>query len=81
VNGNMFTGLHQENMMLRLSEKDRAELLAVKGAAPFEPMPGRAMKEYVVVPQTMLKKPAELKQWLARSFAYASSLPPKAKKK
>ncbi|MBI5870354.1 MAG: TfoX/Sxy family protein [Actinobacteria bacterium] len=80
VNGNMFTGLHQENLMLRLSEEDRATLLSIKGAAPFEPMPGRAMKEYVTVPDSMLKKQAELKKWLARSFGYANSLPPKVKK-
>jgi len=81
VNGNMFTGLHQENMILRLSEADRAAMLEISGAAPFEPMPGRAMKEYVTVPASILKNPAALKEWLSRSYAYASSLPPKAKKK
>ena len=80
ANGKMFTGLHQKNMILRLSDEDRDALLRIKGAAPFEPMPGRAMKEYVTVPEPMLEKPAELKKWLARSYAYASSLPPKAKK-
>ncbi len=81
VNGNMFAGLHQENMVLRLKEADRDALLAVKGAAPFEPMPGRAMKEYIAVPETFLEQPAELRKWLARSFAYAGSLPAKVKKK
>lgn len=81
VNGNMFAGLHQENMLLRLSEEDRNLLLSIKGAAPFEPMPGRAMKEYVTVPESMLGKPAELKKWLAKSYAYANSLPPKVRKK
>ena len=37
VNGNMFMGLHQENMVLRLPDGPRAELLAIEGAATFEP--------------------------------------------
>jgi len=81
VGGNMFTGLHQENMVLRLPEGEGEKFLGMKGASAFEPMPGRAMKEYVVVPEQVLKKPAELKKWLRKSFDYASSLPPKEKKK
>lgn len=40
VNGNMFTGLHQADWMLRLPEADREALLAVPGARPFEPVQG-----------------------------------------
>ena len=40
IHGNMFMGLHQENMILRLSEESRTELLAIEGAKLFEPMPG-----------------------------------------
>ena len=50
VNGNMFCGCHQENVVLRLGEEDRAKLLQEEGARVFEPMPGRPMKEYVVAP-------------------------------
>lgn len=50
INGNMFTGLHQESMILRLSPEDRETLLAIEGAAPFQPMPNRIMKEYVAIP-------------------------------
>lgn len=80
MNGNMFAGLHQENMVLRLSESDRAGFRKLKGAVAFEPMPGRQMKEYTVVPEALLAKPHELDKWLAKAFAYASSLPPKEKK-
>ena len=77
VTGRMFLGLHQENMVLRLSEPDRAEFLRLKEASLFMPMPGRVMKEYVVVPPSLKKNEAVLADWAKRSFAYALSLGPK----
>src|SRR5262249_43711000 len=50
VNGNMFAGLFQSSMIVRLSEDDRRR----SGAPAFEPMPGRPMREYVVVPKDVL---------------------------
>jgi TfoX/Sxy family transcriptional regulator of competence genes len=79
VNGNMFVGLYQENMFLRLSDNDRAAFLKFENARLFEPMPGRPMKEYVVVPQQMLSK-ILLKKWIRKSLEYASELPPKVRK-
>ena len=80
VNGNMFMGLHQHNMVLRLPDGPRAELLAMEGAATFEPMAGRPMKEYVVVPATLLAAPEALEPWVARALAHGASLPAKAAK-
>ena len=76
--GNMFMGLFQDRMMLRLSPEDRAELIA-KGGSVFEPSPGRPMKEYVVVPTSVLENQNALRDWVARSYAYGASLPPKPK--
>jgi TfoX/Sxy family transcriptional regulator of competence genes len=81
INGNMFAGLHEESMILRLSEEDRRAFLALKSAAIFESMPGRPMREYVVVPTAMLQKKAELEKWAAKALTYGSSLPPKAARK
>jgi TfoX/Sxy family transcriptional regulator of competence genes len=81
VGGNMFIGLHQENMVLRLSEGDREKYLAQPGATIFEPMPGRAMREYVVATPALLADRAALARWVGRAFSYAASLPVKAKKK
>jgi len=78
--GNMFAAVHQESLFVRLGEKDRAELLAQPGAHLFEPMEGRAMKEYVVVPGEMLADREALRGWMAKGLAYAASLPPKEKK-
>ena len=80
VNGQLCAGVHQENIMLRLSEAERTEFLAIEGTARFEPMPGRPMREYVVVSQHMLQSPDDLVAWLEKSYAYAKSLPPKEKK-
>ncbi|MEA2500119.1 MAG: hypothetical protein QOH66_1299 [Actinomycetota bacterium] len=76
----MFMGLHQHNMVLRLPDGARAELLAMEGAATFEPMAGRPMKEYVVVPATLLASPEDLEPWVARALEYGGSLPPKKAK-
>ena len=81
INGNMFAGLFEDKLFLRLSEDDRASLLRHRGTAPFEPMPGRPMREYVVVSSTILKSKTQLNTWLGKAFAYAQSLPPRSKSK
>ena len=77
VNGNMYAGVHEAVIVLRLTDDDLAELLGIDGARPFEPM-GRLMREYACVPASMVDDRAELESWLARSLAYARSLPPRA---
>jgi len=49
--------------------------------AQFEPMPGRPMKEYAVVPPSIVAKPKELGAWIERAHRYGVTLPPKAAKK
>ncbi len=80
-NGQMFTGLHQDHMILRLPEPDRTEFMAKFKTRLFEPMPGRTMKEYVLVPPGMFKTPDALKAWVAKGLAYAQFLGPKVKGK
>ena len=79
LNGNMFAGTFQDKVVARLSETERAKALKA-GAKPFEPMPGRPMKEYVVVPAADVAKPAALAKWIERARAYAVTLPGKTKK-
>ncbi len=76
----MFCGLFQSTMMLRLSDSDRPAFMNQYGAKLFEPMPGRPMREYVVVPDLLLESRAQLERWISKSLAYASSLPPKPAK-
>jgi TfoX/Sxy family transcriptional regulator of competence genes len=78
--GNMFAGLHEAGMVLRLPENQRTEFLLLKGAKQFEPMPGRVMREYVVVPKMLLNAPVELRAWVEKSLDYVLSFPAKPKK-
>jgi TfoX/Sxy family transcriptional regulator of competence genes len=80
VNGNMFLGLLGTQVAVRLPEDDREELLKQKGAEIFAPM-GRAMKEYVVLPDAWRKSRAKAEHWVDRSLAWASTLPPKKPKR
>ena len=78
--GNMFAGLHEAGMVLRLPEKQRTEFLRLKGAKQFEPLQGRVMREYVVVPKVLLNVPERLRVWVEKSLDYVLSLPAKPKK-
>ena len=81
VNGNMFAGVHEDTIIMRLSESDLKGIFTrFKDVRPFTPMGARVMKEYAAVPETVARQPGVLKDWLARSLQYAASLPPKAAK-
>lgn len=71
ANGIMFMGVHQGSLFLRLGEADRAHVVTTHGARLFDPMGGRPMREYVVVPETILADAPVLADWVARSMAYA----------
>jgi TfoX/Sxy family transcriptional regulator of competence genes len=78
ANGNMFAGLHEAGLILRLPEMERDAFLRQEGAKRFEPLPGRVMREYVVAPDVLANEPGLLRRWLRTAFGYAGSLPPKA---
>jgi TfoX/Sxy family transcriptional regulator of competence genes len=80
VNGHMFTGLHQENMIVRLNDADRARLLNLPGSGIFEPMPGRPMREYGIVPPAVIADDRAVAKWLKLGLDYLKSIPPKQKK-
>ena len=71
--GHLFCGLHQESIIVLLPEVRRDALVA-EGASVFEPMPGRAMKEYVVVPAEIVAGPSRgFGALLSDALAHASS--------
>jgi len=47
----------------------------------FEPIKGRIMKEYLILPEILYNDPEKFQEWLNRSFQYVSSMPPKGQKK
>jgi hypothetical protein len=77
IGGNMATGLFADGWVVRLAEADTTALLALPGAGPFSPMPGRTMTGWGVLPADVVADDTELDRWLARAFAFAGSLPAK----
>jgi len=80
VGGHLTAGLHQESVVARLPAGRREELLALPGAAVFEPMPGRTMRELVVLPPSEAADPRRLGRWLREAVDYSATLPPKPRK-
>ena len=77
LKGNLFCGTFQDRVMVRLGVEGKAKAIAQDGARPFEPMPGRPMKEYAEVPEADARDAAKLAAWLERAHSYAKTLPPK----
>jgi hypothetical protein len=80
VGGNMVTGLMGERWQVRLPEDAADKLLAIPGAGPFEPMPGRPMRGYYVLPQTIVNDDAAVESWIGRALAHGRTLPAKGPK-
>jgi hypothetical protein len=55
-------------------------LAANPEATKFEPMAGRVMKEYVVLPESIYNNATVFSKWLDRSYEYVLSLPIKEPK-
>src|SRR5690349_3864813 len=77
VNGNMFMGLFGDDLFLRLSEDDGAEIMKNNGASPFEPMKGRPMRGYFLIPKAWRKSPETARSWVTRSLESTGKMPPK----
>jgi TfoX/Sxy family transcriptional regulator of competence genes len=71
VNGNMFAGLHEDRLIVRLPDE-----------APRRPcvILGRTMKQYALFPDPLSLAPHALAQWVRRGYEYTRALPPKAPK-
>jgi TfoX/Sxy family transcriptional regulator of competence genes len=79
VNGNMFAGLFGARMFVRLSAEDRRSMTADHNARPLEPMPGRPMKDYIVVPPAFMERETDLTALVAQALTFGASLAPKIK--
>jgi len=80
VNGNMFAGIFGSRVFVRVSDAHGAEL-AGAGGEPFEPMKGRPMKGYTLLPAPLVDQPRAFASWTARAAEHTATLPPKAKKR
>jgi TfoX/Sxy family transcriptional regulator of competence genes len=81
LNGHMFTLLNPSGTLaLRLPEEEREKFLKKYNTKLFEAY-GAVMKEYVLVPDSLLKDIRTLGKYLKLSYAYIESLKPKPTKK
>ena len=80
INGNMFMGLFEDSMILRLPPELRDELIRLHGVKLFAPMAGRVMKEYVALPESLVRDREKLSAWVAKALVHGESLEPKAAK-
>jgi TfoX/Sxy family transcriptional regulator of competence genes len=80
ANGHMFAGVLQDIVFVRLPPAERAALEAEHGVRHFEPMPGRPMTAYAVLPDAVVEDEAELARLLAGAYRMAAATPPKVKK-
>ena len=79
--GHMFAGLFEARVFVRLPDQLRASVEKRSGPLRnLEPMPGRPMKEYFVLPESFYSHEAELAALLVQAAARARSLPVKVKK-
>ena len=78
VGEHMFAGRHASGVTVRLSPEERDRLLEA-GARLFEPMPGRPMKDWVLLPDALSDDPAQLADYVRRAFEHTATLPPKKK--
>jgi TfoX/Sxy family transcriptional regulator of competence genes len=81
VNGNMFFGVFGNDLFVRLSAEDQMELLKKKGASNLEPMKGRPMKDYVIMPRAWKDETQTMRAWISKSLDWSAKLPPKKKSK
>lgn len=80
VNGHMFSATNRDGEIgIRLSKEEQAAFLEKFDAKLFISY-GATMRGYVTVPVSLLKSD-EFQEYLDNSYAYVSSLPPKATKK
>ena len=76
ANGYMFMGLFGSELFVRLPEDQRATQTEA-GWSNLEPMPGKPMREYMVIPGDWRTQPENARAWGVRALEFVTSLPPK----
>jgi TfoX/Sxy family transcriptional regulator of competence genes len=80
-NGHMFAGANVEGIFVHVGRETAAEALAGRSeAAPFRPREDMVMRDYILLKEEALADESLLREWLEKSYAYLSGLPPKTAK-
>jgi hypothetical protein len=76
----MVSGLFESSWHVKLGPDERRELEAIPGSAPFEPMPGRPMTGFTLLPRSIVDDDTAIREWVRRAIDYGATLPPKVPK-
>lgn len=71
VNGNMFAGLHEDRLLVRLPDEAAGRPCVIMG---------RTMRQYALFPNALELAPKAFSDWLKRSYELTRSLAPKPAK-
>lgn len=77
VGGNMASGLFAQAWWVRLPPDRLASVLTSGEGRPFEVMPGRPMKGYVVLPDEVVADDSRIDAWVGEALTYTATLPAK----
>ncbi len=77
LDGNFGVGVLRDNLVVRLSKDEGDAALEEPGVRPMD-FTGRPMRGWLFVDAEATASDDALEEWVARSVAYARSLPPKA---
>ena len=81
IGGHMYSMMTAEGELgMRLSAEEQEAFRAKYGTGEFRNY-GARIHDYVAVPDSLLEKTKELAGYLAKSYEYTKSLPPKPTKK
>jgi TfoX/Sxy family transcriptional regulator of competence genes len=81
LNGYMFTGANELGIFVHIGhEAVLAALEKEKGVAPFSPMEGMIMKDYLLLEKGTYENARKFSKWLKQSSAYLMAKSPKKKK-
>jgi hypothetical protein len=70
LQGERYASLHQNRVVLGLSPKDAAQLIA-EGGRTFEPFKGRPMQGRIVVPDVIVANTRALRTWIRKAARHA----------
>jgi len=76
VNGNMCCGVHADELILRLDREHAEKALGDADVRAFD-LTGRPMKGWLLIAPGGLASDDDLRSWVDRGVAFASSLPAK----
>jgi TfoX/Sxy family transcriptional regulator of competence genes len=79
VNGNMFFGVYQDQLFLRMDNEQREHFSQIFAIKPFSPM-GKVMKAYISIPPEIVNEQKKLLTLVKNALINAQELPPKYKK-